>query len=294
MRRACSFSTSTVPVLDLVQPIAAADPMVPRVVRVRRRRRDAPEVTTLEIDLAADFDFLPGQFNMLTAFGVGEAAISISGDPVERNRLVHTIRAVGPVSTALTRLQPGQPLGLRGPFGLGWPMAAAAGQDVVVLAGGLGLAPLRPVIYRLLAERDRFGKVVLLYGTRSPGDILYHRQIESWRRRLDATVEVTVDHAGGDWHGHVGVVTTLVRRADFDPANAIAMICGPEVMMRFGAAALRDAGLPETAIYLSMERNMKCAVGVCGHCQFGPVFVCRDGPVFPYGTLRPLLAMKEI
>jgi len=279
---------------DTVQTMHGADPMVPSILWVKSRRRDAPEVVTLEFEVAGGFDYAPGQFNMLTVFGVGEVAISVSGDPVERHRLIHTVRAVGPVSRALTELKPGQAVGLRGPFGVGWPMAEAQGRDVIVLAGGLGLAPLRPAIYRLLAERDRYGKIAILYGTRNPRDILFHRELESWRRRLEATIEVTVDHADQDWHGHVGVVTTLVRRADFDPDNTIAMVCGPEVMMRFGAAALRDAGVTDDRIYISMERNMKCAVGFCGHCQFGPVFVCKDGPVFTNDRLRHILALKEI
>ncbi len=271
-----------------------ADPMAPLVARVRRRRRDTADIATLEIEFADGFDFAPGQFNMVTAFGVGEIAVSISGDPAERGRLVHTIRAVGPVSTALTRLGPDDPIGLRGPYGAGWPMEEAAGRDVVVVAGGLGLAPLRPAIYRLFGERKRYGKIALLYGTRNPADILYARELESWRKRLDASVEITVDHADSDWHGHVGVVTTLIRRADFDAANAIALVCGPEVMMRFAAAALGEMGMKDGSIHLSMERNMKCAVGFCGHCQFGPVFVCKDGPVFSNDRLRHILAMKEI
>jgi NAD(P)H-flavin reductase len=279
---------------------SAADPMTPRVARVRRRRRDGPQVFTLDIEAEEEAEetgaetYAPGQFNMLTVFGIGEVPISLSGDPAERHRLVHTIRTVGPVSTALARLGPGDALGLRGPFGVGWPMGEAAGRDVVVVAGGLGLAPLRPALYRLLAERERYGRIVLLYGTRSPEEILFRREIQSWRRRLDIDIEVTVDHAAGDWRGHVGVVTTLIPRAVFDPLNAIAFVCGPEVMMRFSIAALRDAGLEDEAIYLSMERNMKCAVGFCGHCQFGPVFVCRDGPVFRHDRVRNLLALKEI
>jgi NAD(P)H-flavin reductase len=165
---------------------------------------------------------------------------------------------------------------------------------VVIFAGGLGLAPLRPAIYRVLAERQKYGRVALLYGTRSPDDILYRRELESWRKTLDATVEITVDHGNTDWHGHVGVVTNLVKYAEFEPRNAIAMVCGPEVMMRFGAAALRNAGMPDASIYLSMERNMKCAVGFCGHCQLGPVFVCKDGPVFANDKLRDLMAVKEL
>jgi NAD(P)H-flavin reductase len=286
---------STARPLNLTAATVAADPMVPRVARVLGRRRDGPQVFTLDVEPADEAPaFTPGQFNMLTAFGVGEVPISLSGDPAEPGRLVHTIRAVGPVSAALTRLGPGDLLGLRGPFGIGWPMAEAAGHDVVIVAGGLGLAPLRPALYRLLAERTRYGKIALLYGARGPADLLFRNEIESWRRRLDIDIAVTVDHAPSDWRGHVGVVTTLITRADFDPLHAIALVCGPEVMMRFAIAALGDAGLADEAIYLSMERNMKCAVGFCGHCQFGTVFICRDGPVFRYDRVRSLLALKEI
>jgi NAD(P)H-flavin reductase len=251
-------------------------------------------VWTLDIEPNGPMAFAPGQFNMLTVFGVGEAAISVSGDPAEPGRLVHTIRAVGAVSSALTRLDRGDVLGLRGPFGVGWPMAEAAGRDVVVVVGGVGLAPLRPALYRLYAERARYGKIALLYGTRSPADILFRSEIESWRRRLDIDVEVTVDHADADWHGRVGVVTNLIGRAEFDPHHAIALVCGPEVMMRFGVMALRKAGVAEADIYVSMERSMKCAVAFCGHCQLGTVFVCRDGPVFRYDRIRDLFAVKEL
>jgi NAD(P)H-flavin reductase len=268
--------------------------MTPRVARVRKRRREIADVVTLEIETGGAFEFAPGQFNMLTAFGVGEAAISVSGDPADEGRLIHTIRAVGAVSRALTELHAGEPIGLRGPFGRGWPMAEAEGRDVIVVAGGLGLAPLRPALYRLLAEREKYGRVVLLYGARGPQDLLYRAELEAWRSRLDVEVEVTVDHARGDWRGNVGVVTPLLARASFDPTRALAMLCGPEIMMRFIGNALCDAGVAEERIYLSMERNMKCAIGWCGHCQFGPVFICRDGPVFPYSDLRSLLSKKEI
>ncbi len=238
--------------------------------------------------------FAAGQFNMLTAFGVGEVPISVCGDPAEPQRLIHTIRAVGPVSTALTRLKAGAALGIRGPFGTGWPMSEAAGRDVVIVAGGLGMAPLRPALYRLLAERGRYGRIVLLYGTRGPEEILYRKEIERWRQRLDVDIEVTVDHATASWNGHVGVVTTLLSRASFDPRAAVALVCGPEVMMRFTAAALGEAGLADEAIWLSVERNMKCGVGLCGHCQLGTALVCRDGPVFRHDRLRHLLALKEL
>jgi NAD(P)H-flavin reductase len=255
--------------------------MVPRVAHVRRRRHDAPDAWTLELEMAdgAHFDYAPGQFNMLTAFGVGEAAISMSGDPAA-GPLIHTIRAVGPVSRALTELRSGEPIGVRGPFGVGWPMAAAEGKDVA--------------LYRLLGQRARYGRVTLLLGSRRPEDIVFRHEVESWRGRFDIDVEVTVDHAGADWRGHVGIVTTLIARLELDPAKTIAMVCGPEVMMRFVAMALCDRGIAEESVFLSMERNMKCAIGHCGHCQLGPTFICRDGPVFTYRRLKPLLGVKEL
>jgi NAD(P)H-flavin reductase len=209
-------------------------------------------------------------------------------------RFKHTVRAVGQVSAALTRLRKGDSVGLRGPFGTGWPLATAHGRDVIVIAGGLGLAPLRPAIYRLLAERERFGKITILYGTRSPDDVLFHRELTRWRQKLDIDIEVTVDRAAGAWRGHVGVVTALIPRASLDSADCIAMICGPEIMMRFTVAALKQSGVPDDMIYLSMEPNMKCAIGLCGHCQFGPAFICKDGPVFRYDRVRDILWLKEI
>lgn len=280
---------SALPKTDLLQP------MVPQIAHVRRRRHDAPDAWTLELEMTsgAHFDYAPGQFNMLTAFGVGESAISMSGDPVGSS-LIHTIRAVGPVSRALTELGPGDPVGVRGPFGVGWPMAQAEGKGVVLIAGGLGLAPLRPAIYRLLGERERYGRIMLLLGARRPDDILFRHEVENWRARFDIDVDVTVDHAPSDWRGHVGVVTTLISRLDFDPSRSLAMACGPEVMMRFVALALADKGMAEADIYLSMERNMKCAIGHCGHCQLGPTFICRDGPVFTFERLKRLLTVKEL
>jgi len=271
--------------------------MLPRTVRVQKRTRELPGTVTLELVPANDMTlsrFQPGQFTMMYVFGVGEIPISISGDAAEHGKLVQTIRAVGAVSEAVTRLQPGELIGLRGPFGTAWPIEAIEGQDVVVMAGGLGLAPLRPAIYHLLANRQRYGKVALLYGTRSPVEILYRRQLEAWRRRLDVDLHVTVDHAGPDWRGNVGVVTRLIPRLGIDPHRATALICGPEVMMRFGAAALHDIGLPEPAIWVSLERNMKCAVGLCGHCQFAGMFACKDGPVVRYDRVRHLMGLKEI
>jgi NAD(P)H-flavin reductase len=277
-------------------PVAGGpDPMLPRMARVDRVRREGADVWTIEIACDdAGFAFAPGQFNMLYAFGVGEIAISISGDPATPQRLVHTIRAVGRVSEALTRLRAGDIVGIRGPFGRGWPVEEAYGSDIVVVAGGLGLAPLRPAIHHVLNERQRYGRFVLLYGTRSPDDILFPRELERWRGRLDVDLGVTVDHAGGDWRGNVGVVTTLIPRRKFEPEQTIALVCGPEIMMRFAITALTNAGLPERSIYLSMERNMKCALGFCGHCQFGGSFICKDGPVYSYDQVRHLIDRAEI
>jgi len=267
---------------------------VPQPLRVSRVRRETADVATLDLAPVSPFAFAAGQFNMLYVFGLGEVAISISGDPAKKDRIVHTVRALGAVSGALARLRRDAVVGVRGPYGSCWPVAEAEGSDVVLIAGGLGLAPLRPAIYGVLARRQSYGRVVLLYGARGPSDILYRRELETWRRRLDVDIEVTVDHAGADWHGNVGVVPGLIPRIPFDPHHAVALICGPEIMMRFTIAALRDRGLASEQIYLSMERNMKCAVGLCGRCQFGPAFVCLDGPVFRFDRIAPVFGIREI
>jgi NAD(P)H-flavin reductase len=274
--------------------IETADCFVPQPLPISRIRRESADVATIELTPATRFAFAAGQFNMLYVFGLGEVAISLSGDPGETSRIVHTVRAVGAVSTAITRLRRGMAIGVRGPYGSSWPVAAAEGSDMVFVAGGLGLAPLRPAICGVLAHRERYGRVVVLYGARSPADILFRRTLEAWRRRLDVDIVVTVDHAAGDWRGNVGVVPALVPRISADPDHAVAMVCGPEIMMRSTIDALRHHGLATDRIYLSMERNMKCAVGLCGHCQFGPAFVCRDGPVFRFDRIATLFNIREI
>jgi NAD(P)H-flavin reductase len=275
---------------------AAVDPFIPQLYRVERVRRETNDVATLTLSPTEGdpLPFQPGQFNMFYAFGLGEVAVSMSGDPADQGRYVHTVRHVGAVSGAITRLEAGSILGVRGPFGTAWPSETAEGSDVVIVAGGLGLAPLRPAIYHVLARRSRYGRIILLYGARSPTAVLYRRQLAQWRRRLDVDIEVTVDHAGPHWSGNVGAVPKLIPRAGFDPHSTIAMVCGPEVMMRFTATTLHGAGIPLDRIYLSMERNMKCAIGLCGHCQFGPSFVCKDGPVIRYDRIADILAVREI
>ncbi|MFC0667477.1 FAD/NAD(P)-binding protein [Azotobacter chroococcum] len=276
--------------------MTAPDPFLPQPWRVERRRRELIGAVTLELAPLAGArpDFAPGQFNMLYVFGVGEVAISLSGDAERGTTFVHTLRNVGAVSGALTALQVGASVGVRGPFGRGWPLAEAEGADVLLVAGGLGLAPLRPALYAILARRERYGRVVIMVGSRSPEDILYRRELEHWRRRPDLEVLLTVDHADADWRGHVGVVPALIPHAGLDPAETLALVCGPEVMMRFTANALLAAGIRPERIHLSMERNMKCAVGQCGHCQFGPFFVCKDGPVLRYDRIGTILAVPEI
>ena len=231
---------------------------------------------------------------MLYFFGKGDAAISISGDPTKQQPLRHTIRRAGVVTRALEKLKPGGVLGIRGPFGVPWPVKEAEGQDVLLVAGGIGLAPLRPAMYTLLANRDNYRKISLFYGARTPEDLLYVTELEQWRSRLDLQVWVSVDAATRNWMGDVGVVTKLIAKASFDPLNVVALICGPEIMMRFTIQELEKNEIKSDKIFLSMERNMKCAVGFCGHCQYGPHFICKDGPVFRYDQVQSLLGKREV
>jgi NAD(P)H-flavin reductase len=272
------------------------DPFVPLPYRVGRVRRETRDIMTLELAPVTGErpGYQPGQFNMLYVFGIGEVAISVSGDPAANGSYVHTVRDVGVVSGAIAKLGVGATLGVRGPYGTPWPVEVAEGNDVIFVAGGLGLAPLRPAIYHVLGRREQYGRVVILYGTRSPSDLLFRHEVERWRRRLDIEVLVTVDRADADWRCDVGVAPRLIARAGFDPHATFAMVCGPEVMMRFTATALHAAGVATDRIYLSMERNMKCAIGLCGHCQFGPDFVCKDGPVMRYDRIADILTVREI
>jgi NAD(P)H-flavin reductase len=270
--------------------------MQPHVYRVRQTRKETHDTFTMELESAQGnqpFQFVPGQFNMLYAFGTGECAISISGNPTESQTLLHTTRIVGTVTTALSKLRPGDMMGIRGPFGQGWDLQAAEGNDVVFVGGGIGLAPLRPAIYHVLANREKYGKVVILIGTRTPQDILFQHDLKQWRSQIDTEVFVTVDRAETGWQGNVGVVTSLIRRAPFDRLNTVAMICGPEIMMQFTVMELLKRGVASERIYMTMERNMKCAIGFCGHCQLGSTFICKDGPVFRYDQIKFWFDQRE-
>jgi len=270
------------------------DAMAPAPLMVLERREETHDTFTIALEPTEPFPFTPGQFNMLYAFGIGESAISISGNPAVPRRLVHTIRRVGNVTEALARLRPGDVVGVRGPFGMGWPLDGARGSDLLIVAGGIGLAPLRPAIHWAISHRDSYGKVIVLIGARSPGDMIFVDEIHEWRGHFDLDVEVTVDSADSTWRGPVGVVTQSLSAVQFDRADVTALVCGPEIMMRFTASELVRRGVPPSAIHVSMERNMKCGIGLCGHCQFGPHVVCRDGPVFRYDHVERLLSVKEV
>ncbi|MBN2386082.1 MAG: FAD/NAD(P)-binding protein [Anaerolineales bacterium] len=239
------------------------------------------------------YHFQPGQFNMLYVPGVGEAAISMSSDPDDERRLVgHTVRFVGNVTRAIGRLKIGDQLGVRGPFGTAWPMKTVEGRDLVVACGGIGLPPLRPALYHVVRNRERYGKVTLLYGARTSKDLLYPGEYEAWRK-ADITVEATVDRGDEHWDGRVGVVPMWFYNFRLDPRNTIVLTCGPEIMIRFVIYEALARRVPTDRIYVSLERNMKCGQGSCGHCQMGPYFVCKDGPVFPFSALAKYINVEE-
>jgi NAD(P)H-flavin reductase len=278
----------------------AAPPMDPRLVPVPHRvvlvRRDTADTVTIGLAPLAGrpAPFAPGQVDMLYAFGVGEVPISISGDALLPAHREYTIRRVGAVTRALTDVAVGDQLGVRGPFGRPWPLDEARHCDVVIVAGGIGLAPLRAAVLWLLDHRDDYGAITVLYGARAPGDILYRSELEQWGGRFDTDVDVTVDAARAGWHGNVGVVTRLIPRARFESGRTTAFVCGPEIMMRFAAEALLDRGVPPERVHVSCERNMLCGLGTCGHCQVGPFFACVDGPVLAWDEVAPFLRIREL
>ncbi len=268
--------------------------MVPQPFHVASRRQETADTVTLGFEPLEPpgLSIAPGQFVMVYVFGIGEVPISVSGIDA-RGGVTLTVRGVGSVSSAICAAVPGSVLGLRGPCGNQWPIAQAAGSDVVVVAGGIGLAPLRPVVRHALAHLEDYGRVSVLYGARTPAELLYVDETESWRT-LGAAVAVTVDAADGAWHGQVGVVPKLVGSARFDPETTHAFVCGPEVMMHFTAEALLARGIDADRIHLSMERHMDCGIGLCGHCQLGPTLICRDGPVYTQAQIAPLMEVREL
>ena len=273
---------------------AAANPWHTHTVAIEKITPEFPGVCTYDLvfeepAVSAAYRFAPGQFNMLYLPGAGEIAISISEDPQTTQRCAHTVRVAGIVTRTLAGLNVGDTLGLRGPFGTSWPLENCIGRDVLLVTGGIGLAPLRPVIYALLHDRRHFGRLTLLYGARSPDTLLFARQFDAWSSQGLAVIS-TVDRSEPGWRGNVGVVTLpLETLQPFDPQNTVLFCCGPEVMMRFTIATAINRGLTPDRIWVSMERNMQCAVGLCGHCQLGPEFVCKDGPIFRYDRIAPFM-----
>ncbi|MGW3989203.1 FAD/NAD(P)-binding protein [Streptomyces sp. NPDC004830] len=260
---------------------------------VRRETADTVSLTLVPAGEERLRPFVPGQFAMVYAFGVGEIPVSVSR--IGHGTLVHTIRSVGAVSAALCALRPGVQVGLRGPFGTGWELEQATGQDLVVITGGIGLAPLRPLVLAASRARTAYGRLNLLIGSRAPEDLLFADDLRFWRDpQGPVDCHVTVDRPSPGWRGHVGVVTTLLSAAHFTPGNTTAFVCGPEVMIRAAARDLEHRGIRADRIHVSLERNMRCATGTCGHCQLGGVLICRDGPVITWNRAEPLLTVREL
>lgn len=275
------------------------DRRFPMEAEVVLRVEDSPNIFTLSLRLCDNlqqdnYSFVPGQFNMLYLFGVGEIPVSIAGDPAQAGLLSHTIRTVGRVTRGFSQLQAGDRVGLRGPFGRGWPLAEAGDKDVLIITGGLGCAPVLPVINQILHNRDEYGRVSILQGVKHSSDLIWRNRYARWGQMPDTQVLLAADVADPQWSGTVGLVTTLFERIDLNFANSITMMCGPEPMMFAATDELLSLGVDADDIWLSMERNMQCAVGHCGHCQYGETFVCKDGPVFPYREICHLARVKGV
>ncbi|MEQ6342019.1 MAG: FAD/NAD(P)-binding protein [Gammaproteobacteria bacterium] len=273
------------------------NPHVPWEAEVVERIQESPTIFTLRLrvvdaEARQAYRFAPGQFNMVYLYGVGEVPISIASDPQDTSLLGHTIRAVGRVTEGLSRLGVGERLGLRGPYGRGWPLAEAEGKDIVVVTGGLGCAPVVGVINYIIMRRERFGSLTVIQGVKHAEELIWRERYAYWNTLPDTQVLLAADHGGPLWPWHVGLVTEVFDQVEITPERTVAMMCGPEGMMRAAVRNLTERGLAEDSIYLSMERNMQCAIGQCGHCQFGASFICRQGPVFSYSQIKELLGVR--
>jgi sulfhydrogenase subunit gamma (sulfur reductase) len=277
----------------------SANPYLIHPATIVEKIREAEDIDTYRLrfvdeQVRRSYRFAAGQFNMVYLFGVGEVAISIVSDPGEPESLDHTIRGVGRVTKAIAQLQPGDELGIRGPFGSGWPLEAIRGKDIVIVTGGLGCAPVVGAIEYIFRRRNQYGAVTILHGVKTPHDLLYRERFDAWRRQPDTQVLLTSDQPDKTWHYHVGVVTELFEQVAVDPARTMVLMCGPEIMMRLGVSILMQRGIPATAIYASLERHMECGIGLCGHCQLGPYFLCKDGPVMRYDRVAPWLGQSGV
>ncbi|QEQ95621.1 FAD/NAD(P)-binding protein [Neptunomonas concharum] len=270
---------------------------VPAEVQVLQCIEETPSIFTLKLRICGQamreaYQFLPGQFNMLTLPGVGEVAISVASDPRDGMSIDHTIRQVGRVTAGLSKLKTGDKLGLRGPFGRGWPLELLNGKDIVVVTGGLGCAPVVSLINYVVQRREQFGRLAIVQGVKHSDDLIWAEQYQIWRQVKGTQVLLSADQAGMAWPFHTGKVTELLGQLETDPEHSYVMMCGPEGMMRASAVALINSGYAPENLFLSMERNMQCALGLCGHCQFGAAFICRDGPVFSYPEIAELLGKR--
>lgn len=275
----------------------STNPMIPQPAKVAEIKSEAYAITTYTLTyedkvVRKNYQFRPGQFNELYLPGIGEAPISVSSDPSQPEKLGHTIRYAGNLTRAISRLQVGDVIGMRGPYGNAWPLERVDGGDLCIVTGGIGLAPLRPVLYEVINNRSNFGKVILLYGARTPADMIYTDEMDVWQRH-EIQIHTSVDRADSGWKGQVGVVPMLFYNIRLDPRITTVMTCGPEIMMRFVIYEALARRIPKEHIYISMERNMKCGLGLCGHCQFGPTFVCKEGPVYSYAQVEPFFGVED-
>ncbi len=269
------------------------DAYLPLEAEIIARKQESPTIFTLDLRFVGsgchqEYAFHPGQFNMVYLYGVGEVAISIVSDPEEKNQFSHTIRAIGRVTKALSLLQPGSRVGIRGPFGRGWPLEQAIGKDIVIITGGLGCAPTVSVINYILARRNQFGHLSIFQGVKHSDDFIFRKQYAIWQKAPHTDIHIAADVVGPKWPFSVGYVTDMINTIALRPDNTVAMMCGPEMMMHAAINALVHNGMAEDNIFLSMERNMECGIGQCGHCQYGGLFVCKDGPVFAYPKIKAL------
>ena len=284
--------------LSKTQAVEPSRPMEPFWAEIVDIKNEAPGIATYWLRmndpaLRAGYSFQPGQFNMIFVPGYGEVAISISSDPEKNDLIGHTVRAAGSVTNKIARMKIGDTVGIRGPFGTAWPMDLCKGQDVIISTGGIGLPPLRPALYQIIRRRQDFGRVVLLYGARTPADLQFTSEFQAWEK-AGIEMMVTVDRADETWQGQVGVVPILFYRLRMDPHKSVVLTCGPEIMIRFVIFEALARRVPSEKIFVSLERNMKCGLGQCGHCQIGPYFVCKDGPVFSFDALQPYYNVEEL
>jgi len=275
--------------IDFAKGAAAPSPYVPRMARILEAEQMTETERFFRIALEGEpLRYEPGQFVSCMVFGIGESPISICSSPTQGDEFELTVRSVGVVTNALKAFGKDDRLGVRGPFGNHFDYSAMKGQDVLFVAGGLGLAPTRSLIRYVLDKRQDFGKVTILFGAREPKWLLFRKEVEEWVKRKDIDTRVTVDRADASWKGNVGVITRLFRQIEIDPALTYAVIVGPPVMFKFTVLEALAAGIPEHRIICSLERHMKCGVGKCGHCQIRGIYVCREGPVFTYEQVKKL------